>query len=276
MGDHRLFAAGGGPVRRHQGGFAMPHHSTVSTVSQATKSLVATGNMSPQIASQLTQADRSIQVAEVKRGFEDPIFSCFVIDASPSMEPFTNAVIQGQQRAIETLRGSAKCRKNALYVGQWLFSSDITLLNSFALLDRSKNDGVSILDSQRYQPQKGDGTALYNTVFHVLQHMAVNIAHAYGQNVRTTFSIAVITDGEDNRSDIQPSEIKMIVQELKAKGHLVKSIVIGIEHAKFSQQTITKIKDALGFDDAITVGQSDSEIRRAFALASQSAVAAQI
>lgn len=249
----------------------MPHR----TVSQAAQSLVASGSMSQQVATQLAQTDRQIPVTEIRRGFEDPVFSCFVIDASPSMQPFADAVIKGQQRAIDTLRGSAKCKKGALYVGQWTFSSDMNLLNSFSLLDRSKNDGVVLLDNVKYQPETGDGTALYNTVFHVLQHMAVNIAHAYGQNLRTTFSIAVITDGEDNRSDVAPGEIKSIVQELKTKGHLAKSLVIGIENTKFSSSAIHSIKDALGFDEAIAVGQSDSEIRRAFALASQSAVAAQ-
>jgi hypothetical protein len=253
-------------------GNSMAHNS----ISVATQSLVTSGNMSQSVASQLAQTDHAIQVADVKRGFEDPIFSCFIIDASPSMEPFCDAVLQGQHRAIQTLRGSAKCKKGALYVGQWLFSTDVTLLNSFALLDRAGSDSVRILDRQQYQPEIGDGTALYNTIFHVLQHMAVNIAHAYNQNLRTTFSVAVITDGEDNRSDIKPSEIKAIVQELKAKGHLTKSVVIGIEHAKFSHQVIEKIRDGLGFDDAIAVGQSDSEIRRAFALASQSAVSAQV
>jgi Mg-chelatase subunit ChlD len=132
-----------------------------------------------------------------------------------------------------------------------------------------------LLDRQKYNPDAGDGTALYDSVFHVLQHMAVNIAHAYGQNLSTTFTIAVITDGEDNRSSIQPSEIKTIVQELKSKGHLTSSIVFGLQHSKFSPQAISDIKDAMGFDEAIPFGRSDSEIRRAFALASQSAVRSQ-
>jgi hypothetical protein len=250
----------------------MPHHSTVS---QATQSLVTSGNMTPRVAAQLTQNDRSVRTADFARGFEDPVMSCFLIDASPSMEPYADAVIQGQQLMIKTLRGSAKCRKDALYVAQWLFSSNITMLDPFSILEKSANDSVSALDNKRYRPQDGDGTALYATVLHVLQDMAANIAYALGQNIRTTFTIGLITDGEDNRGGAQPSDIKAIVQDLKANGHLARSTVIGIEHAQLPRQKIIDIKDSLGFDEAIFVGQSASEIRRAFALASQSAVQGQ-
>jgi hypothetical protein len=245
-------------------------------VSQATTSLVKAGNMSQRVASQLVQTDRSVRVADLKRGFEDPVMSCFLIDASPSMDPYTEAVIQGQRTMVSTLRGSAKCRKDALYVAQWLFSSDIRLLNPFTLLDRSGTDAVAILDKQQYRPQDGNGTAVYATVFHVLQDMAANIAYALGQSIRTTFTIGLITDGEDNQGGAQPSDIKTIVQELKANGHLTRSTVIGVEHAKLSRATIVEIKDRLGFDEAIFVGQSESEIRRAFALASQSAIRGQL
>ena len=146
------------------------------TVSQAAAAMVKAGTVSQVVASQLSQADRSVKVADVKRGFEDPVMSCLVIDASPSMDPYKSEVIKGQHVAVSTLRGSAKCRKNALYMGQWLFSAEPTLLNPFTALNQNGTDAVVLLDQNRYRPQDGDGTALYTTVFQVLQDMAANIA----------------------------------------------------------------------------------------------------
>jgi hypothetical protein len=74
------------------------------TVSQATAAMVKAGTVSQVVASQLSQADRSVKVADVKRGFEDPVMSCLVIDASPSMDPYKSEVIKGQQVAVSTLR----------------------------------------------------------------------------------------------------------------------------------------------------------------------------
>jgi hypothetical protein len=65
------------------------------TVSQAAAAMVKAGTVSQPIASQLSQGDRSVKVADVKRGFEDPVMSCLIIDASPSMEPHQTAVIRG-------------------------------------------------------------------------------------------------------------------------------------------------------------------------------------
>ena len=245
-------------------------------VSESVVAMVKAGTVSQRVASQLSQADRSVSVAAVKRGFEDPVMSCLVIDASPSMEPYRAEVIRGQHVAVSTLRGSTKCRKNALYMGQWLFSGTPTLLNPFTALNQNGGDSVVLLDQNRYRPEDGNGTALYTTVFQVLQDMAANIAYSISQHIRTTFTIGVITDGEDNRSDVRPEDVKMIVQELRSKGYLTKSVVIGIENRDLPAAKMSAIQETLGFDEAISVGQSASEIRRAFALWSQSAMKAQV
>jgi hypothetical protein len=174
------------------------------SVTEATKLLTDSGTISAHSARQLSTVDRPISVAAVRRGFDDPVMGCFVVDASPSMKPFIDAVIKGQQLMINTLRASAKCRKGALYVGQWLFSGDTKILNPFSALKQAGSDAVVLLDRNRYRPQDGDGTALYATVFHVLQDMTANIAFALGQNIRTTFTIGLITDGEDNRGGVNP------------------------------------------------------------------------
>jgi hypothetical protein len=161
-------------------------------------------------------------------------------------------------------------------MGQWLFSAGPTLLNPFTALNQNSNDAVILLDENSYRPQDGDGTALYTTVFQVLQDMAANIAYSISQHIRTTFTIGVITDGEDNRSDVRPEDVKLIVQELRSKGYLTKSVVIGIENRDLPPAKMSAIQETLGFDEAISVGQSASDIRRAFALWSQSAIRGQV
>ncbi|PIT04465.1 hypothetical protein TSA1_29685 [Bradyrhizobium nitroreducens] len=246
--------------------------SSQVSVSEATKTLVSSGTITTQAAVQLSQRNRTISVADIRAGFEDPTLGCFIVDASPSMEPYIDDVIAGQRQMIDILRASAKCRMGALYVGQWLFSNETTLLNPFSVLAQTGNDAVALLDKTRYRPQDGDGTALYATVFHVLQDMAANIAFALEQNIRTTFTLGLITDGEDNQGGAKPADIKTIVSELRANEYLTKSVVIGIENPKLSRKTIVDIQNSLGFDDAIFVGQSGREIRRAFALASRASI----
>lgn len=249
----------------------MPHSVSVS---DATDQLLADGAISREAAGHLGTG-RTITVPEMKRGFEDVVMSCFLIDASPSMTPFVDAVVQGQHAALEALRGSAKCRKAALYVGQWLFSSDVKLLNPFTLLEKGGNDSVLLLGPNSYRPQDGDGTALYATVLHVLQDMAANMAYALSQHIRTTFTMALITDGEDNCGGASSSQIATVVNDLRSQGHLVKATLIGIESPDFPRANIEALQRELGFDELIFAGQDPREIRRAFALASQSAVRAQ-
>jgi hypothetical protein len=192
------------------------------------------------------------------------------------MARYRDAVIQGQGIILDAWRGSSKCRKNVLYVAQYLFSRDSQLLNPFSLLDAGKKDQVAVLGTGNYDPNAGDGPALHQTVYQVLQDMAANIAYALSQRIKTTFTLTVISDGEDNIGGADPSDIKTIVQELKSKGHLAKSTVVGITHADFTSAMVNEIKERLGFDEAILCSQNPSDIRRAFALASQSAVRAQV
>ena len=250
----------------------MPHVQSIN-ISQAGQSLAASGNISRPVAQLLAAEDRSIQLADITRGFDDPIMSCFIIDSSGSMEDYRDAVIQGQNIMLDTLRGSSKCRKKALYVAQYLFSSDSQLLNPFIQLDANKNDSVVVLNSSNYSPF--GATALYATIYQNLQNMAANIAYALSQQIKATFTLGVFTDGEDTEGGVNPEDIKSIVQELKAKGHLAKSVILGITHGNLSPTKVNEIKERLGFDEAVAVSQSPSEIRRAFAMASQSAVRAQ-
>jgi hypothetical protein len=107
----------------------------------------------------------------------------------------------------------------------------------------------------------------------VLRQMSTTIQYWRSEGVRVTFGIAILTDGVDNQSDkhnVRAEDVKAVVQELRAKKYLKKSLVIGIDNPALTCDKMTAIQQALGFDEAIPVGQSAKGIREAFELWSKS------
>lgn len=251
----------------------MPHQKSIN-VSQAAKSLAASGNISQSVAKHLAEKDRPVALPDFKPGFYDPVLSYILIDASGSMAACRDAVIQAQREVLETWRGGANCRNKALSVAQYLFSTETRQLNPPALLDTTKNDQVVLLDSSSYDPD--GGTALHTTVYTVLQDIAVAMAYALSGNQSLKFTLMLISDGQDTEGGADTNDIKTTIQELKAKGHLLISTVIGITHPKFTPAMLNELRERLGFDEAIQSSQDAKEIRRACAQGSKSALKAQI
>lgn len=247
--------------------------STIS-INEASKALVKQGTISQSVGASLESQPRSVEVADVSMLYDDPVFSCFLIDESGSMDPYKQSVIDGQDEMIKLLRSSHKCKKGALFVVQYLFSDSVEVLHPFTKLSSCDVDDVVLLKSgKHYNP---DGyTALYKSLFYLLQDMAANIANANNNNVMSTFTIGVITDGQDNQGGIQPEEIRNVIQELHSKDILRSSVIIGLTNPEFTKSMLEELKTRLGFQEAISLSQDPREIRRAFVLASQSAVSGQ-
>lgn len=243
-------------------------------ISDATNSLVKDGTISQTAANALTNQSRNVLVADVSMLYDDPVFSCFLFDESGSMKPYQQNVIDGQSEMIQILRNSHKCKKGALYVVQYLFADSVKVLNPFAILSPNGSDNVVVMNKGNYYNPDGY-TALYKSLFYLLQDMAANIANAQNNNVKSTFTIGVITDGEDNQGGIQPDEIKNIIQELQSKGIIRSSVIIGLTNPQFTSSMLNDLKNRLGFQEAVSLSQDAREIRRAFVLASQSAVSSQ-
>jgi len=240
-------------------------------VSSITNTLEKEGILSKETTDILSSQEREVEIPKLSGGvYEDQVFCCFAIDSSGSMHSYKDSVIESHPIMLDTLRKSAKCRHDALYVVQYLFSDITKLLNPFEKLDKDKNDSVVVLDQNNYEP---DGTtALYKTVFHLLQDMSASIEHCYNEGVKSLFTIAVITDGEDNQGGIDTSNIRTVIQDLKTKGFLLSSVVLGLANTQFSKNQLEDIKNELGFDQAISLGQNSRDIRKAFILASQSSL----
>ena len=169
------------------------------------------------------------------------MLSCILIDASGSMAGCRDAVIQAQREVLDTWRGGENCENGVLFVSQYLFSTEMRPLNPPSPLLASKNDQVVLLNSGNYNP---DGsTALHMTVYQVLQDIAVNTAYAFSQNMKMKFTLMLISDGEDMEGGADTNDIKTTIQELKAKGHLLISTVIGITPPKFTAAMVNELKN---------------------------------
>src|SRR5689334_5242778 len=119
--------------------------SNTVKISDAASDLVSKGMLSKETAARLSQNDREIVVSIPSKAVpENPVYSLFLIDASGSMRPYRDAVIDGQSQVlIPSLRQSRKCRKRGLYVAQTLFSHEIRVFSQSARLDRDGKDSVA-------------------------------------------------------------------------------------------------------------------------------------
>jgi hypothetical protein len=230
--------------------------------------------MSQQVADILGEENRNVDLGNIKRGFTPPQLAVILVDKSGSMQPHTDAVIEGHRMLLDGLRGSSKCRRHALYMLQSLFSSTTEQLQKFTELSPDGVDSVVRLNRTNYCPD--GGTALYQSVYQMLQDMTANLGHNSAQNLKTQFYLGVITDGEDTEGGVDPSDIRAVVQDMKSRGHITKSVICGISSGNMDYARFVKIKDELGFDEVIMVSNSPQEIRKAFNLMSASVAAAQI
>jgi hypothetical protein len=247
---------------------------SVINTAEASRTLVELGTLSKQAATSLGAHSRNVEVADVSMLYTDPVFSCFLIDASGSMDTYKQSVVEGQFDLIQGLRSSHKCKKGALFVVQYLFSDQVDVLHPFTKLSPTGQDSVVLLKNGNHYDPDGQ-TALYKSLFYMLEDMAANIAHVMGDGVAPTFTVGVITDGEDTEGGIQPSEVRNVLEELHGNGLLRSSVIVGVTNPKFTKAMLTELQTRLGFQQAISLSQDPREVRRAFVLASQSAVSAQ-
>lgn len=253
------------------------HLSTTDqrSVKDSVDQLIKEGLLSTESAKEMRHdADRIVKVPDLSNTYQDPVFSCFLYDSSGSMRICRDAVIASQPILLNALRGSAKCRHSALFVAQYLFSDNTHQLHGFRPLAQSpESDNVTILDTHLYDPN--GGTALYKTIYSTLQDMIVIIESCSSSGLSPQFTIGLITDGEDNGEGVRPDSIQKNIQDLRERKILRSAVIIGLVNNQLSNDRLEQIKIAIGFDQAIPCSQETSrDIRRAFVLASQSAVGA--
>ncbi len=174
----------------------------------------------------------------------------------------TDAVRDGHNFVLEALEGSKQSGEvlaHTRYLNGWVLTPYVALANA------------EKMTKQNYSPSLG--TPLYDQTAVVLGTViakAQELAQA-GIAVRTV--TLIITDGGDYGSTrIKPTDIKAIITDMLAQeNHIVAAMGISDGTTDF-----TAVFRSMGIPDRwiLTPGNSATEIRRAFAVFSQSAVRA--
>ncbi len=188
---------------------------------------------------------------------EDVTLVAAVLDASSSMAPVRQAVIDGFNTMLETFRGARQA--DSILVSAWGFDTTARLHYSYSPVNL-----LADLTSQDYAPS--GGTALYDTLLYVMTGIV-----AYGQllrnnGVRTRCIIVVFSDGEDNSSKATAQQVRTVSQSLLAQE------IYTLAYAGFGSADLQRIANEIAFPAIITASSTPAEIRRIFQQVSTSVI----
>jgi hypothetical protein len=150
-------------------------------------------------------------VAELES--DDVTIIMFCIDASPSMEPVRNLLIETfNQEMIGGLRGAARKTANAIVVGGLAFSSRIWPLWGGGF---QKLEDLPPLTPADYDPESGRATNLFQAMLDATT-AAASYATQVFQNTNTPpkVIVAVLTDGADNVGQASAADVMTVVRGL--------------------------------------------------------------
>ena len=205
----------------------------------------------------------------------DPVVTYIIIDKSGSMGKCVLDVIEAHKAMIDALRKSAITRNGAHFVSQYLFDTKLYELHGPEKLSSSPGvDNVALLSGDLYRP--GGETHLYKSLYDVFRSILTLVASYREEGANSKVNIALISDGMDTdlKKTVKPEEIRDLIRELQVKQILKSSVVVGLLNSSFTAQKLEKIRADLGFSEKIECRQDNGkEIRNAFIMASQSAVA---
>ncbi|MEI6835866.1 MAG: hypothetical protein WCK59_03450 [Candidatus Falkowbacteria bacterium] len=144
-------------------------------------------------------------------------------------------------------------------------------LNGEILYSYTQLDQAIVMDSNNYNPM--GGTPLYDETAVILATVLAKTQEFENSGVACRSVTLIVTDGADEHSRKQtPAKIKQVVLDmLKTENHIIAGMGIDDGTTKFRQ-----IFEEMGIpaEWILTPGGSESEVRRAFQVFSQSAVRA--
>lgn len=196
-----------------------------------------------------------------------PVFFGFALDASGSMEPYQDDVIAGHKLMLESIRESDKCIKGVLYIYQSLFSDTVRHLQPFHRIDPDGNDQIVSLSRANYNTE--GLTSLYDAVIDIAKILETEIQYAKKKGFGAGARIALITDGEENNSQSSADEVRAAIKRLRDRELIESSVIIGLQNPDFTEDMLEELRKSIGFAQAISLGRTPKEIRRAFLLASK-------
>ncbi|HBC44862.1 MAG: hypothetical protein UX01_C0017G0005 [Candidatus Collierbacteria bacterium GW2011_GWB2_45_17] len=187
-----------------------------------------------------------------------------IIDRTGSLLRFRAEMIEAARLNVEALINSKA--GNETLMSTWTFNATdgFTIVDGFVKLE-----DVTPLDSQNYDMQPEDMTNLFDTVYTGLNdEFAGIIAYAKGlksKGLRVKVTVLVLTDGEDNRSRINPEKIKALTANNEGFYFCLMAFGTG-----FAQEAAA----AMGFPNVREYNASAGELRRMMGEFSKSQVRA--
>lgn len=187
-----------------------------------------------------------------------------VIDDSGSIRMVagnTQAVRDGANGVIDALNGSKQA--NSVLVS-------CRFLNDGVLYPYRMLNGAVKLDQHNFNPT--GGTPLYRETEITLTTVAAKMSEFEQGGVAARSVTAIISDGGDNSGPVAPPSLRKMVEGLlKTEQHIIMGIGISDGYTNFDQ-----VFQSMGIPAnwIYTTNATPSDIRRAFAVVSQSAVRA--
>ncbi|MBN1287115.1 MAG: VWA domain-containing protein [Anaerolineae bacterium] len=191
---------------------------------------------------------------------DDVTLLVIVLDMSGSMDGVRDAVIDGYNVMLQTLRDSRLA--DSILVSTWTFSNAPRLLHGYTPVTYAAD-----ITRSEYVPS--GGTALYDAVLNAYTGIV-----AYGQDlrdsgIRTQAIIAVFSDGEDNSSKHRVGEVRQVTEDLIAQ-EIYAPVFVGYG----DEATFRRVAQEMGFRAILTAAHTPADIRRSMGIVSQSVIRA--
>jgi hypothetical protein len=236
-------------------------------VSQAAAAVLEVPDLNAQIQAGLGTPPEDVDASET-------LVVGMIIDNSGSIDGITDgpeAVCEGQNAVIDALNESKQT--NGILVGTWLIDAD-SPVHPFVKLDQC----VRLEDGKNYAAV--GGTPLYRRMVAVLGTVLAKMQEFAEAGVMCRGVLMVVTDGYDE--DYGPASRRLTAKDCKRLiDDLNENMIVlfmGIQDADPHRRSVNfyEIAEEMGIPErnVMTPDNTKSEIRKAFAVASQSALRA--
>jgi len=172
------------------------------------------------------------------------------LDVSTSVDSYSNELLSCIQNIIRTCRRSPKAENILIRVVY--FSSSLKEAHGFKLLKDINEDSDYTIDCSGI-------TALYNTFFENI-NAAVNYSNILvQQDFDVNIVNFVVTDGGDNASTVEPSDIKDLIETVNKSEEFdsVTNVLVGIGTDNPSlEQTLRNFQQAAGISQFVPIGNA--------------------
>jgi uncharacterized protein YegL len=194
---------------------------------------------------------------------EDTINAVFAIDVSGSVGSYVDELNKGLNEFVQRMQASHVATK--LFVSIVEFESSVKVRSGF--------QPISQIPNIDFSKSIGGMTALYDGTKIALEN-ALNYRDGLenaGVNCKTL--LFVITDGDDNASTNNPSDVKKIITDLMKEERNFASfeaILFGIGKSSGMEPTFNQAAAEMGINKVATIDNTASDIKKMIAFISSS------